>query len=686
MTTIQEILSGTTSESIVITDSHQRIIMANKAFCEATGYSLEEVVGRTPSIVRSGRHDDDFYRQLWESVHQKGYWHGEIWNRRKNGEVFLEHLSIGVVRNLASDACYYVGIYNGRSHINPLNEQITHAAFHDPLTGLPNRLRLSQQLQTAIAETSGDKQMAVVLLDLDGFKPVNDSYGHAAGDRVLIEVAKRLTASVRGDDMVARLGGDEFVVLLTDIKDEEGCRNTLERLLRELCKVYEIDGLKLRLGASLGAALHPRDSSDSDTLLRYADEAMYQAKHGGKNRFVIHDPVEAARRQDAQARLQQIQDALHNQELILHFQPQVNLYSGKIIGAEALIRWQSPSDGLISPARFMDIVETSDLAIEIGRFVLEKAIAQVAQWHRQGLDWRIGINISPRHLEHPQFVDDVAGILAQYPNLPSDIIELEIIESAALEDIEHVVKMMKNARDVLGVRWALDDFGTGHASLTYLRRLPTQTLKIDRSFVDNITQDVSDLIMVEGMTSLAASFRREALAEGMESLEAGRLLVQIGCHCAQGYAIARPMPAEALEEWAKQWRPDPTWQQLGRRKWSRDDMPILYATLDHQRWVETMQALVNYQGDTIPELNPCLCRFGRWQQSLGKSRYGHLAEYAATVPIHEEVHHTGRRIVSLLESGNQETAELELQKLYATWERLLEQMDRLAEKATLQNT
>lgn len=684
MATMQELLSGVSSECIAITDCDQRIIMVNKAFCENTGYSFEEVIGNTPDMLKSGRHADDFYQQMWDGIHQHGYWHGEIWNKRKNGEIFQEHLSISVVRNLGSEAVYYVGIYNGKSHLNVLNEQITHAAFHDPLTGLPNRLQLTQQLQSALTEASDEKQLAVVLLDLDGFKPVNDTHGHGAGDRVLVEVAARLTSAVRGDDLVARLGGDEFVVLLTDIRDEDACRFTLERLLKDLRKIYEIGGLKLRLGASLGASLYPRDGADADTLLRYADEAMYQAKHAGKNRFVIHDPVEEANRQSLHARMQRIHDALVYGELLMHYQPQVDLSRGEIIGTEALIRWQPPGEALVSPDQFMPVVEASDLAIEVGRFVLDQSIGQLAQWRRQGRNWRMGINISPRHLEQPTFINDVTEVLAKYPELPADVIELEIIESAALEDIEQVVTMMKNARNVLGIRWALDDFGTGHASLTYLRRLPSQTLKIDRSFVRDLIHDVSDLIMVEGMTSLAASFHRDALAEGMESLAAGRLLVQVGCHFAQGYAIAKPMPAEAIDAWVEQWRPDPLWQQLSRRKWSRDDMPILYATLDHQRWVETMHTLVDGSGDTIPELNPCLCRFGRWQQNLGRQRYGTLEEYAALVPIHENVHDTGRKIVALLEAGDHVAADAELVKLYGLRDDLLKQMDRLAQRVTQQ--
>ncbi|MGZ5000604.1 MAG: EAL domain-containing protein [Methylomonas sp.] len=677
-----KLISHTSSESIVITDSDHRIIMVNKAFCDVTGYSFEEVVGLTPSFVKSGLHDQAYYDAMWESIHQNGYWHGEILNKHKNGDIATQHLSISVVRDLGSEAVFYVGIYSAQGHQNSLNEQMAHAAFHDPLTGLPNRLRLAQKLHSAISEANSENQLAIVLLDLDGFKPVNDNYGHSAGDRVLIEVARRLTEAVRGADMVARLGGDEFVVLLTEIKDEQACRTTLERLLKDLCKIYEIGGLKLRLGASLGASLYPRDGSDADTLLRYADAAMYQAKHQGKNRFVIHDPVEAAKRQDAQARIQRLYQALAYKELFLHYQPQVDLHSGNIIGMEALIRWQSQDEGLIMPDKFMPLVETSDLAMDIGQFVLEQAIKQIALWQRQGRKWRMGINISPRHLEHPRFIDDLAEILAQYPDLPSDVIELEIIESAALEDVEKVVEMMKNASNALGIRWALDDFGTGHASLTYLRRLPAQTLKIDRSFVRDITHDVGDLIMVEGMSSLANSFRREAMAEGMESLAAGRLLVQIGCRYAQGFAIARPMPARELELWADQWRPDPAWRHLSLRKWSRDDMPILYATLDHQRWVESMEALVEGKTTVIPELNPCLCRFGRWQQTLGQQRYRDLEEYDALVPIHNAVHDSGRKIVDLLASEDGQSAQDELISLYQLRDKLLLQMDHLASRVT----
>lgn len=656
--------------------------MVNKAFCEDTGYSFEEAIGLMPNFVKSELHDQAFYDAMWESIHQNGYWHGDVLNKHKNGDITTQHLSISVVRDLGSDAVFYVGIYNAQGHHNSLDEQVAYAAFHDPLTGLPNRLRLSQKLHSAISEADSQNQLAIILLDLDGFKPVNDNYGHAAGDRVLIEVARRLTEAVRGADMVARLGGDEFVVLLTEIEDEQACRITLERLLKDLCKIYEIGGLKLRLGASLGASLYPRDGSDADTLLRYADAAMYQAKHQGKNRFVIHDPVEAARRQDVQARIQRLYHALTYKELLLHYQPQVDLHTGNIIGVEALIRWQPQDEAMITPDKFMPLVETSDLAMDIGQFVLEQAIKQIALWQRQGRNWRMGINISPRHLEHPRFIEDLAKTLAQYPDLPSDVIELEIIESAALEDIDKVVEMMKNSSNALGIRWALDDFGTGHASLTYLRRLPTQTLKIDRSFVRDLTWDVGDLIMVEGMSSLAHSFRREALAEGMESMSAGRLLVQIGCRYAQGFAIAKPMPAKELEQWVEQWRPDPAWRHLSQRKWSRDDMPILYATLDHQRWVETMQALVEGKSQVIPELNPCLCRFGRWQQTLGQQRYHDLEEYTALVPIHNAVHDTGRKIINLLEAGDSENAQAELRKLYQLRDKLLRQMDHLASRVT----
>jgi EAL domain-containing protein (putative c-di-GMP-specific phosphodiesterase class I) len=348
---------------------------------------------------------------------------------------------------------------------------------------------------------------------------------------------------------------------------------------------------------------------------------------------------------------------------------------------EALIRWQSPNHGVVLPNEFMPLVENSELAISVGCFVLNVAVAQLAEWQKLGFNWRMCVNISPRHLEHPNFLDDIKAVLNSYPDVAPDMIELEIVESAALEDIEKVIRIMETVREI-GVHFALDDFGTGHASLTYLRRLPVRTLKIDRSFVRDMIEDPSDLIMVEGISSLAHTFEREVLAEGVDNLQLGYLLIQIGCRLAQGFAISRPMPAKIVENWAKQWQPASDWQQVGQRRWHRDDLPLLYASLSHRIWVSQMQKVADGEATSTPELNHNFCRFGRWQLGIGTERYGLHPEFVAIIPIHEEVHKSGHRIVNHIEANEPIEAQNEMLKLYDLGDQLFKKMDLLAQRVT----
>jgi EAL domain-containing protein (putative c-di-GMP-specific phosphodiesterase class I) len=408
---------------------------------------------------------------------------------------------------------------------------------------------------------------------------------------------------------------------------------------------------------------------------------MYLAKHGGKNQYVIYDTTAAAKRRSLQQRLTLISTALDNKEFFLYFQPQVNMVQGSIIGMEALIRWQSPEHGVVLPSEFMPLVENSELATSVGCFVLRNAVAQIAEWHELGFNWRMCINISPRHLEHPNFIDDLKTVLNSYPNVAPDMIELEIVESAALEDIEKVIRIMKTVREI-GVHFALDDFGTGHASLTYLRRLPVRTLKIDRSFVRDMLVAPSDLIMVEGISSLAHTFDHEVLAEGVDNLQLGALLVQIGCSLAQGFAISHPMPANMVVSWAQRWQPTIAWQQVGQRRWRRDDLPLLYAEQSHRTWVSQMQKLVDGETTNAPELDHQLCRFSRWQFGIGSERYGTYPEFADVIPLHEEVHKTGHRIIRHIEENMHQEASNEMHKLYELRDRLIAKMDLLAQKVT----
>lgn len=671
-----------TKDGIIVTDANNVIMQVNLAFSENSGYSAEELIGKKPSILKSGLHDASFYAAMWDSLKQYGVWQGEVWDKRKNGEIFPKQLSITAVRGENNEVTHYVGIHADVSASKKVKGDVARAALHDPLTGLPNRLLFSERIHNALAEEVPYRILAIVMIDLDNFKLINEMHGHEAGDKVLLEVARQLNEATRDSDIVARLGGDEFAILLNELTGEESCHQTLERLRVSLSNPYMIDGLKLHLSASIGATLFPADNADADGLLRHADEAMYLAKHSGKNRYVIFDTSAATKRSSLQQKLASIRTALENKEFSLYYQPQVDMQAGSIIGVEALIRWQSGEHGLILPKDFMPLVENSELAIPIGRYVLQTAVSQLAEWRKLGLNWRMGINVSPRHLEHPNFIDDIQSALSNYPEVPAEMIELEIVESAALEDIEKVIKIMQAVREI-GVHFALDDFGTGHASLTYLRRLHARTLKIDQSFVRDMLDDPSDLVMVEGITSLAHTFDREVLAEGVENLQLGALLIQIGCCQAQGYAIADAMPPDDIVNWAKQWQPDITWQQVAQRRWRRDDLPLLFAALAHRIWVNNMQAFVDGRSSTIPEIDHQKCRFGNWQYGLGFRRYGEYPEFTAIVPIHNEVHKTGRLIIKHIEANNLEEAQNEMRNLYDLRDLLIGKMDVLAKRVTI---
>ncbi|MEQ1766261.1 MAG: EAL domain-containing protein [Methylotenera sp.] len=661
-------------ESMMITNAKNVILRVNQAFTKNTGYSPQEIIGKTPDILKSSLHDAAFYAGISESLKLQGVWQGEQWAKRKNGEIYPIQLTVTAVRGKNNEVTHYVNMHSDLTDLRKAKGDVTRAGLLDPLTGLPNRLLFSERIHDELAENVPYRILAVVMIDLDNFKQINDTYG---------EVAKQLNEATRDTDVVARLGGDEFVILLTELTGVEACNQTLERLRVSLSNPYMIEGLKLHLSASIGATLYPSDKTDADGLLRHADEAMYLAKHGGKNRYVIYDTTAAAKRSSLQQNLARIQAALDNQEFYLYYQPQVNMHEGTIVGMEALIRWKLAGQEIVTlPSEFMPLVENSELAIPIGCFVLKTAVTQLAKWHKLGLNWRIGINVSPRHLEHPNFINDIKDVLERHPEINPELIELEIVESAALEDIEKVIGIMQAVR-AIGVHFALDDFGTGHASLTYLRSLPVRTLKIDQSFVRDMLEDSSDLIMVEGITSLAHTFDHEVLAEGVDNLKLGALLIQIGCQLAQGFAIAHPMPADEVTIWAKDWQPYQFWQQIGKRRWRRDDLPLLYAALAERIWVSQIQKLLDGDDTAIPELDPRRSQFGRWYFGLGSERYGVHPEFIAIRPLHEEMHKAGQTIVNLIEAKQQTDAQEQMHNLYDLRDKLITKMDLLSQRITL---
>ncbi len=443
---------------------------------------------------------------------------------------------------------------------NRYEHELEFLAHHDPLTRLPNRVLLADRLQQAIARTQREQRLlAIAYLDLDGFKEINDTYDHKTGDQLLVMVAQRLKDHVRAGDTVCRLGGDEFVLLLGDLNEIGECTRTIERLLGALAAPYPLAPRPTHVTASIGLTIYPFDDADADTLMRHADQAMYIAKQSGRNRHHLFDAEQDRQVQARRSNLARLEAALRDNEFVLHYQPKVDMRSGKVVGAEALIRWQHPEEGLLPPSRFLAEIEDSDLAIPLGEWVIATALTQLARWQAAGLKLAISVNISPRHLQVRNFPERLGELLQQHAQLPPASLELEVVESAALEDVVRVAEII-DACHALGVGFALDDFGTGYSSLSYFKRLRIDVLKIDQSFVRDLLTDDEDHAIVEGVISLTRTFKRQVIAEGVESAEIGVALLELGCPLAQGYGIARPMPAADLPHWIAHWQPYPQWR------------------------------------------------------------------------------------------------------------------------------
>jgi diguanylate cyclase (GGDEF)-like protein/PAS domain S-box-containing protein len=536
-------------EGIFITDAENNIIDVNPAFSRITGYKSEEVIGKNPGILSSGDQTTEFYEAMWQDLKTNKSWRGEIWNRRKNGEIYPEILSISVLCDAGGKVLRYVAVFSDISNLKRHEAELNRIAHFDALTGIPNRILLADRMRQAIAQTSREQNMmALCYLDLDGFKPINDTLGHQAGDEVLVEIARRIGDTIRGGDTSARLGGDEFVVLLLGLSKGEECVTTLERLLESISQPIMVGDKPVSVSASIGVSIYPMDDEDPDTLLRHADQAMYIAKQSGKNRFHIYDVSLDRRARDQNEFLKSIRYALEHDQFELHYQPKINLRTRELVGVEGLIRWRHPDRGLLSPAEFMRYIENTGLDIEIGQWVTATALDQIDQWRKQGIDIEISINISGYHLESPGFVEKLKDQLGCYPSMPFGKLQIEVLETVALNDI-NIVRGIIGACHELGVGFALDDFGTGYSSLSYLSGLPVDVLKIDQSFVRDMLEDKGDRAIVQGIIALAQAFERQTVAEGIETDAQYQMLLDMGCELGQGYAIARPMLADELTNW-----------------------------------------------------------------------------------------------------------------------------------------
>ncbi len=534
-------------EAIVITDGNNRILSVNHAFTRITGYPPEEVIGQNPSLLSSGRHDRTFYQRMWGELEAKGFYKGEVWNRRKNGDVYPEWITITALRDDNGHTCNYIAIFSDASDYKEKEARIQHMAHHDALTGLPNRSLLQDRLEQAMAHAKRrDEMVALLFIDLDRFKLINDTLGHHIGDALLVQVAERLTSTVRSDDTVCRQGGDEFIIVLQEMADCDSAGVIAEKLLEVLSAEYLIEGESLKVTPSIGISLFPDDGIDIDTLIKNADTAMYHAKDQGRANIQFFTASLNEKLTERMELEKALSEALANDGLELHYQPQVNLNDGRVSGVEALLRWNHPQKGAISPARFIPIAEESGLIEEVGQWVLEEVLKQQRQWRDGPLsDLRISLNVSARQLQQAHFVEAARELVEHYaPNMA--LLELEVTETAVMQNVVRSVERLAALKG-LGFDIAVDDFGTGYSSLNYLKRLPIDRLKIDRSFIGDIPDDPNDIVITEAIIRLAQTLGLELVAEGVETEEQAEFLRESGCELAQGFLYARALPPAELE-------------------------------------------------------------------------------------------------------------------------------------------
>jgi len=536
-----------TRDGVLITDLEPRIVAVNRAYSEITGYSEAEALGHNPNLLQSNHHDRAFYQAMWASIEETGHWQGEIWNRRKNGEIYPLWLSISTVLDEGGKPRNYVGVITDMSKIRQSEERLEHLAHYDPLTDLPNRLLVQSRLQHAIEQAERHQhRVAALYIDLDRFKNINDSLGHPIGDELLAALARRLSTRLREEDTLARLGGDEFLLVLELVEQPESAAAVAQTLIDLLEAPFDLpSGHEVFVGISIGISLYPDDAGSVTELIQHADVAMYQAKRQGRNTYRFHTEALSAA---ASARLTletQLRHALERDEFVLHYQPVIEAHSGRAIGVEALVRWQPPGEALAPPGKFISIAEETGLIVPLGAWVLRTACAQARAWMEAGLPpLLLAVNLSGRQFQSADVVELVRTVLAD-TGLPARYLELELTESVLMEQAEQAIATL-DALKALGVRLSIDDFGTGYSSLAYLKRFPIDKLKIDRSFVHGLADDADDREIAATIIAMARNLRLEVLAEGVETQQQLDILKGMGCDAYQGYLFSKPIAAAEL--------------------------------------------------------------------------------------------------------------------------------------------
>jgi diguanylate cyclase (GGDEF)-like protein/PAS domain S-box-containing protein len=534
------------SEAMILTDAAQRILTVNAAFEQISGYTAAEVLGLTPTILSTGNQGPNFHRNIWDFVAENGHWEGEVWDRRKDGAIYPKQMRITAIRDDAGQATHFVATFADISEAKAQAERFDYLAHHDQLTNLPNRLALDGHLGNLLDNAApGINRLALLIIDLDNFKTVNDSLGHHAGDRLLAEIACRLAAEMDREKRLFRLGGDEFVVVVDQLESSDAIAGLVNRLVGAMGQSCDIDGHQLHCTSSIGISLYPEDGQDALTLIRNADAAMYAAKAAGRNNYQFFtESMNAA----ANKRLHlesELWRALAENQLVLHYQPQIDLLSGRVVGVEALVRWVHPQRGMIAPADFIPVAEECGLILPLGHWVLLTACRQVRSWLDAGINMgEMAVNISAHQFRQPDFIRTVQAVLAE-TGVPAERLELEITESTVMHGVEGAIQTLAQLK-AMGVRLAIDDFGTGYSSLSYLRRFPLDRLKIDRSFLADVDTDPDAASLVTSIVMLGRSLGLQLVAEGVESFAQAEFLRTLECERVQGFHFYQPVSAEEV--------------------------------------------------------------------------------------------------------------------------------------------
>lgn len=636
-------------EGIVITDPEGRIENVNKAFEHITGLERTQVVGKFFYGLTWATDVMMEKEVIWASLKNLGFWFGEVKKQHPDGSEYILQFNISSVKDNHGTLLHYVALFTEVVEVTHPQNHVKLTSHYDPLTQLPNRLMLTEQLGSALMLANENASLiGVVYIDLDDFKDINDSHSHAAGNEVLLRVTKRLKRVMSEKDLLARLGGDEFVFIVNEANTKREIDQKIELILTELGPPLRLEGAtEVQLSASIGVAVFPqKDEVDPDQLIRQADQAMFMAKQAGKNRVQYFDLELDQTIRGRYQNIARMKAGLVNEEFKLYYQPKINMRKGQVCGFEALIRWQHPTQGTLPPDHFLPMIDGHIFSIELGEWVISKALEQIEQLAHYGLELPISVNIDAIHIQHPDFIERLKYQLYSHPHVKPSLLELEILERAALGDIVQVSSVIEACKK-LGVSIALDDFGTGYSSLTYLKRLKANTLKIDKSFVRDMLTDPDDLAILEGVIGLANAFQRKVVAEGVETELHTNMLLRLGCEVGQGYVFARPMPASELIGWLQAWNE----KHIDYRSVtpiSNDKLPVLYAVVEQRSWVKKIKLFAQDFIDDIPPLDCHQCNFGKWLDSeTGGGLYASLPLYSTISELHHQMHDQAIKIVNL---------------------------------------